>query len=174
MNRERIGLYFGCFIPLHTGHLAAIQKASCENDRVLLGVCGYDTDRGQNFIPFKERIKLIRKKYRNEDSIIVTEIDDHKIGLTGTFSIDAWKIWCKEYFKVYFDPFDDSKEYTWYMGEQSYIDKIRTIYPHHNFVLLDRSDIQISGTMIRENPNQYRHMIDESFLQYLCQRNIVN
>ncbi len=174
MNRERIGLYFGCFIPLHTGHLTAIQRVRAENDRVLLGVCGYDSDRGQNFIPFQERIKLVRNKYRNEDSIIVTEIDDHKIGLTGTFSEDAWKIWCKEYFKTYFDPFDDSKEYTWYMGEQSYIDKIRTIYPHHNFVLLDRNEIQISGTAIRENPNQYGHMIEKSFLQYLCQRNIVN
>jgi nicotinic acid mononucleotide adenylyltransferase len=166
---------------MHKGHIAAIDRSREENDCTILGVCGFDTDRGKDFIPFKTRVKLVRKKFENEPDVIVSEVDDHKIGLTGTFSEDAWRIWCKEFFclsdtensAMNMDPFDESKEYTWYMGEQSYIDKLRAIYPHHKFVLLDRGDINISGTAIRTNPLQNAHMIDADFRKYLIETKIM-
>ena len=56
----KIGIVFGCFIPLHQGHLSLINKAIQENDKVIIGVCGFDDDRGKDFISFKTRIELIK------------------------------------------------------------------------------------------------------------------
>ena len=42
MSKEKVGLVFGCFIPMHKGHLYMIDKALEENDRIVLGVCGFD------------------------------------------------------------------------------------------------------------------------------------
>ena len=166
MSKERIGLCFGCFIPLHKGHLSMIERAKNENDRIVIGVCGYEGDRGQEYLPFEGRWKLMLRRYHDDKNVIITIVDDHEIGLTGTFSVDAWSIWGKEFFRnAWLDPNDESKEYTWYTGEASYIEKLQQVYPNHNFVLLDRSEIQVSGTMIRENTDQYCDMIAPDFLE---------
>ncbi len=171
MNRERVGLCFGCFIPMHIGHVSMIERCRNENDRTVIGVCGYDTDRGKDFIPFKERQNLIKRRYEKVSDVTVTIIDDHKIGLTGTFSEDAWAKWIDEFFEgTGYDPNDETKEYTWYTGEESYIEKMQALYPNHKYVLLNRSDIPISGTLIRERPILYGEMIEDTFKQYLYNR----
>lgn len=49
----KIGITFGCFIPLHVGHMAMIERSVRENDRTIIAVCGYDDDRGKDFIHLK-------------------------------------------------------------------------------------------------------------------------
>ena len=36
----KIGIVFGCFIPLHQGHEYLIDCAIKENDKIIIGVCG--------------------------------------------------------------------------------------------------------------------------------------
>ena len=95
---ERVGIAFGCFIPFHAGHQRMIDVALNENDKLLLGVCGKDTDRGQAYIPFKDRQKLIQEKFGDDPDITISVVDDDKIGLTGKFDVEAWKTWADEFF----------------------------------------------------------------------------
>ena len=175
MSNEKIGLCFGCFIPMHTGHNDMIQRSRQENDRTIVGVCGYKGDRGETFIPFDHRQKIVKDHYQNSPDVAVTVIDDHKIGLSGTFSETAWAKWIKEFFHgTGYDPDDETKIYTWYTGEESYIKKMQPLYPNHRFVFLDREAIPISGTAIRTDPKKYEKWIIDDFKEYLVQKSIIN
>lgn len=165
----RVGITFGCFIPLHKGHISMIAKSRKNDDITIIGVCGYDNDRGQNFIPFDTRYNLMKKIYQNDPNTIVVKIDDKKLGLDGTFTLDNWKLWCDELFEnAGFSPDDTNNVYTWYSGEAAYFEKLRLIYPNHEFYLLNRDEITISGTKIRNNLIKYADMVHPVFLNYLA------
>ena len=164
----KIGIMFGCFIPLHKGHLSLIDKALNENDKIVIGVCGYDGDRGKDFISFQTRYDLMVNKYKNNPNIIIVKIDDKKLSLDGTFTLHNWDIWTKELFKQSkLNPNDPTIIYNWYMGEQGYVEKISTLFPQHKFNLVDRNVIFISGTKIRQDFIKYKGYIDNDFWNYL-------
>ena len=169
----RIGIIFGCFIPFHTGHIWMINKAFNENDLLIIGVCGYDDDRGKDFISFRERFKLMYNLYGHDSRTMVVPIDDKKLDLDGTFTLENWRLWCNELFQnAHIDP-ELNDEFTWYSGEKSYLSKISTLYPKHKFELLDRSIKAVSGTMIRENPEKYKRFIHPAFREYLYEKGIL-
>ena len=60
-----IGIVFGCFIPMHKGHESLITRALEENDKIILAVCGYQTDRGRDFIDFETRIRLVTDMFKD-------------------------------------------------------------------------------------------------------------
>lgn len=155
---------------LAQGHMSIIQQAESENDRVILGVTGYDMDRGRDFIPYLRRVLLMRAVYEGCPKITLSEVDDRSIGLTGTFSLSAWEAWCEElFYNAGFLPDGPHCEYHWYIGERNYIEKIQALYPDHQFHLMDRTVIPVSGTAIRENPGDYWEYIHPVFQQYLTQ-----
>ena len=163
---EKIGIVFGCFIPLHKGHESLIERALAENDRMIIAVCGYQQDRGKDFLPFTMRYKLVKEIFRDNPRVIVGLIDDKKIGLDGTFTHENWVAWGKElFYSAGIEP--DSAEFTWYTGEPPYVEKLQPIYPDHKFVLVDRTVIKASGTQIRNNPQVHLGDINFVFEQYL-------
>lgn len=167
-EKRRVGITFGCFIPLHKGHLSIIKQAETENNSVILGVTGHDMDRGRDFIPFLRRIQLMHTIFACHSNISIAEVDDRSIGLTGTFSLSAWEAWCRElFYTAGYYPDDPHCEFHWYIGEKDYIEKIQVLYPQHHFHLMDRSIIPISGTAIRENPEKYGGYIHPVFLDCL-------
>lgn len=178
----RIGVTFGCYIPLHLGHARLIAKALQENNQVIIGVCGKDNDRGKDFLDFRTRIKLMKDKFKDDPRVIVVAVDDEKIHMDGTFTLENWKVWCKELFdQAGIDPYDDWNRFTWYMGEESYKEKISQIYPRHEFCRLNRKPVtdeekarkdivELSGTRIRNNPEQFSGFIDPDFLEYLREK----
>ena len=167
-EKRRVGITFGCFIPLHKGHLSIIKQAETENNSVILGVTGHDMDRGRDFIPFLRRLRLMHSVYASHSKVTISEVDDRAIGLAGTFSLSAWKRWCDElFYGAGYHPNDPRNEFHWYIGEKSYIEKIETLYPEHHFHLMDRSIIPLSGTAIREDPERYSGYIHPVFLDYL-------
>ena len=167
-EKRRVGITFGCFIPLHKGHLSIIKQAETENNSVILGVTGHDMDRGRDFIPFLRRIQLMHTIFACHSNISIAEVDDRSIGLTGTFSLSAWEAWCRElFYTAGYYPDDPHCEFHWYIGEKDNIEKIQVLYPQHHFHLMDRSIIPISGTAIRENPEKYGGYIHPVFLDYL-------
>ena len=122
-----VGICFGCFILMHTGHTKLIRVSMKHNDHTILGICGFDEDRGERFIPFRDRIKLVEKAYGRQDNVTLSVVDDKKIGLTGKFDAGSWRIWCDELFKNSgFDPHDTANKYTWYSGEQDYPSRRKT------------------------------------------------
>ena len=159
----RTGIVFGCFIPLHIGHIAMINRSLAENEATIIGVCGYENDRGRDFIPFNIRYELMKTLYHDKAKVV--KIDDEKLHLDGTFTLENWKRWCNELFAQAKRNPNDS--YMWYTGEQKYIDKIEKLYPRHGYTLLDRSVINISGTDIRSNVTNYAQYIEPIFYEYL-------
>lgn len=184
----RLGITFGCYIPLHKGHMQLIEKSIQENDKTIIAVCGKVNDRGKDFIPFDMREALVYEKYEHEcinGKVNIVKIDDEKIGMDGTFSRHNWELWCNELFSQAneqyrscglpeIDPESTTDEITWYTGEQSYKEKLSDIYPHHTVVLADRSEIDISGTKIRENPEKYVEYIAEHFLKYMVSHGLID
>ena len=184
----RIGITFGCYIPLHKGHMKLIEKSLKENDQTIVAVCGKDNDRGKDFIPFNMRVSLMYDKYRDaymSGKLNVVKIDDNKIGMDGSFSLRNWEIWCNELFsqaneiyrscgKPEIDPTSEDNTITWYTGEPSYKEKIGSIYKNHVIDLTDRNEIALSGTMIRENPEKYAEYIAYPFREYLIYHKFID
>lgn len=167
-KKTSIGITFGCFIPFHTGHEAMIEESRRHHETTIIAVAGYDTDRGQVFIPFHDRITLMKEIYQNCPDVIVTHVDDHKIGLTGPFSRDAWETWCQELsVNAGIDLHNPDITFHWYAKEAPYLDKIGSLYPGHVMHLLNRCANGISSTRIRENLKQYRREVHPVFLNYL-------
>ena len=167
----RVGICFGCFIPLHKGHVKLIRTSIGNNDHTIIGICGYDGDRGKDFVPFRDRIELIKKAYGGRTDVTLAVVDDKKIGLTGKFDTESWDKWCEELFKNSgFNANDTNNEYVWYLGEPDYLSKISGLYPNHKVVRLYRSIIPISGTMIRQNPQEFRNYIHPVFADYLARK----
>ena len=165
-----IGIVFGCFIPLHNGHKKLINQALSECDKVIIAACGYDDDRGKDYIPFRDRIKLMQEKYKDYSNVTIVSVDDKKIGLTGKFDDEAWTLWSKELFdQAKIDP-NCGQTFIWYMGETSYRDKLLKLYPkYHSFIVVERDGM--SGTKIRENSYKNINIIDTDFLNYLTKHN---
>ena len=164
-----IGIVFGCFIPLHKGHLRLIDKALSECDKVVIAVCGYEDDRGKDFIPFHMREYLMRQKYKYYPKVKLVYINDKKIGLTGKFDAPAWQTWCNEIIRQAEIKPDDLC--TWYTGDSLYVDSIKQACPNHTVIFVDRNEEPISGTEIRTNFRKYKNYIDPDFYQYLYIQN---
>lgn len=163
---KQIGIVFGCFIPMHKGHLSLIERALKENDSIILCVCGYDTDRGAEFIPFADRIELVRSSFKHDKRITICVLDDKKLNLSGKFDLPSWSVWCKEIFNQT-QLNADGYQFTWYSGEEDYLEAISELYPNHKFTYVPRSIINISGTMIRKDPIKYKNYIYRPFAKYL-------
>ena len=159
---------------MHVGHESLIEKAASMNDRVIIAVCGSDYDRGKDFIPFRDRIKLITIIF-SENNITVVSIDDAKLKLDGTFTLENWHIWSDELFKnARICPYDCGNEITWYTGELSYATKLKELYDSHNFFIASRRINDISGTEIRKNWKVHGDKINRDFYDYLRGRFILD
>jgi cytidyltransferase-like protein len=171
--KSTVGIIFGCFIPLHIGHLSLIYKAAKMNDKVIIAVCGSDNDRGKDFIPFRDRIKLVKKVFAGLDNIIVVAVDDEKLKLDGTFTLDNWRKWSEELFdNAGICAYDYQYEFTWYTGELSYVEKLKELFNFHNFFLASRRINDISGTEIRHCWERYSGKIDVDFWNYLVDKKL--
>jgi len=166
----KVGIVFGCFIPLHSGHMSLMNRSFKENDKTIIGVCGKDSDRGKDFIPFQKRLELMQRKYQNEKTDVVP-IDDEKLQLDGTFTKENWIKWGHELFKnAHMNPLDENNQFTWYTGEPQYKEKLSDIYKTHKITLVDRNENTISGTKIRNNVDAYKNEIAPEFLKYINER----
>ena len=169
-----VGITFGCFIPLHKGHLSMISTSRANNDLTIIAVCGHDNDRGKGYIPFEDRYRLMKQIYQDDPRTLVVKIDDNALGLDGTFTLKNWELWCAELFEqAGFDPTTLNDTFTWYSGEPDYVQKLKVLYPTHEFCLLDRGQIGISGTMIRKNTEEYLNVIHPAFRTYLARNKVI-
>ena len=181
----RIGITFGGYCPMHQGHLDLIMKAKKENDICYVVVCGYDNEPRANEtgLTLNRRFSLVKQMFKDDEQIIVLQVNDTKLGIDESMSESNWDIWLKcvqdqiektensnRFAAYYID------EYTWYVGEELYVkslEKRKYIRGEMNtfpcidkVVYVDRGINPISATLIRENPIKYWSKIAWAFRPY--------
>lgn len=171
-----LGVAFGCYCPLHQGHLDLIMQAKRENDKALVFVCGYDNDKrnGEVWLDFDKRIQLIETFFSADPLIKVRCINDTVLGLDESFSEHNWEIWMDEACKQIVEEYGTTADkITFYVGEPSYQIQMLNYGIHHNtynlniyIKLVDRGRNLISGTEIRNNPQKCWNKIAEPFRPY--------
>lgn len=163
LSGSKIGIVFGSFAPLHTGHLDLIMRAKKENDGgCIVIVCGYDGDKGEPRIPHAKRYRYTREFFKDDDLVAVYAINDSNLGIAEY--PNGWDKWLEEVFRIYdvaVEPESKNAERTWYVGEQEYYDGLQA--RGEKAVLVDRCLNTISGTKIRNNPLYYWNMITKTF-----------
>ena len=181
----KIGITFGGYCPMHQGHLDLIMKAKKENDICYVVVCGYDNEPRANEtgLTLNRRFSLVKQMFKDDEQIKVLIVNDTKLGIDESMSDSNWDIWLNcvqnQIEKVEEDMGDKwigHFEYTWYVGEESYVDALNirkyNDYTHKgivcvdNVVYVDRGINPISATMIRENPIKYWNKIAWAFRPY--------
>lgn len=162
----RVGIAFGCYCPLHQGHLDVIMRAKKENDLTFVFVCGYDNDRGGDVLPLIKRYRIIAN-YLKDDCVIVLKIDDTKLGLDESMSESNWRIWALEA-RAQMERYLNSShnvQYTWYVAEPEYKEALSKV-AFGECVLMDRTVNPVCGTSCRTHPLQYWHKITAPFRAY--------
>lgn len=159
LGGDKVGVVFGCFAPLHQGHLDLIMRAKKENEGgCLVIVCGYKNDRGGDLIPADKRYRYVREYFAKDDLVSVYMIDEDELGIAGKDS--EWDIWLSEFNNIWniaiYNDFGDTKR-TWYVGEEDYKKELEK--RGEKVVLMNRNENYISATMIRSNPVKYWNKI---------------
>ena len=181
----KVGITFGGYCPMHTGHLDLIMRAKKENDICYVVVCGYDNEPRADEIglTLKRRYSLVKQMFKDDEQIRVLMVNDTELGIDESMSESNWDIWLRyleDQVEVLEEKIADKMigwtEYTWYVGEPSYVDSLKKrIYDRQkdnafgiidNVVYVERSVNPISATLIRENPVKYWNKIAWPFRQY--------
>ena len=181
----KVGITFGGYCPMHTGHLDLIMKAKKENDLCYVIVCGYDNEPRADEIglTLNRRYSLVKQMFKDDEQIKVLKVNDTELGIDESMSESNWDIWLRcveDQVEALEEKIADEMigivEYTWYVGEQSYVDSLKMRrYDRRKdnvfgiideVVYVERSKNPISATMIRENPIKYWNKIALPFRQY--------
>lgn len=185
----RIGICFGCYSPLHQGHLDLIMRAKKENDVCVVFVCGYDDDPRGNLLNLDKRYRII-SNYLKDENMYFGKINDTELGLDESMSASNWKIWLEEAYTQlgkmsFMDELDENKLniINWYVAEESYSNHITDFYDEGlydsedvedtlydidvvNCIVADRNLNPVSGTLCRTHPLQYWNKITAPFRAY--------
>jgi NadR type nicotinamide-nucleotide adenylyltransferase len=180
-----IGICFGGYCPMHQGHLDLIMKAKKENDKCYVIVCGYDNEPRANEtgLTLNRRFTLVKQMFKDDEQIRVLQVNDTKLGIDESMSESNWDTWLNcaarqidNYESKNYNPFYGKNVYTWYVGEQNYVEALNkrkfrmgdittwSIIDKVNYI--ERDINPISATMIRENPIKHWNKIAWTFRPY--------
>lgn len=156
---EKVGIVFGCYAPMHQGHLDVVFRAKKECDAgVVIIVCGSDNDRGTNYnMPLNMRYEAIKEFFKDDELVNVVVIDETILQIEEY--PNGWDKWLK-YFNELYNKNYDIKQKVWYVGEKDY--KYQLEKRGEVAIYMSR-DNNISATMIRNNPYKYWNKIVPTF-----------
>lgn len=169
-----IGVCFGGYSPMHQGHLDLIMKSKKLNDITHVIVCGYDGDPRGELLPLEKRYNIIRN-FLQEETVKVHMINDTKLGLDESMSLNNWKVWLGEVDKFIKQnlTYTGISTVTFYVAEKRYVDDIYAAVVEgaldkFNVIVdySDRNENPISGTMCRANPIAHWFKIAQPFRAY--------
>ncbi len=155
----KVGIVFGCYAPMHQGHLDLVFKAKKECDAgVIIIVCGSDNDRGCRIgLPLEKRFQYIMDFFQDDELVKVIAIDESKLAIDEY--PNGWDKWL-EVFKQMYQTMN-VLERCWYVGEEDYQKQLAK--RGETAVYVNRNKNQISATLIRQNPLLYWHKIVPTF-----------
>lgn len=155
---KKLGVVFGTFAPLHEGHLSVINKAKMENDCVLVVTSGYTGDRGDLYgLPLATRYDLVKEQFEDDPKVIVSLLDEDLIPKYP----NGWTPWLRMLSKLVEK--ENPTSVNIYVGELIYKEKLNSLRPEYKVTLIDRGELPISATMIRDSPSSYSCFIANSF-----------
>jgi NadR type nicotinamide-nucleotide adenylyltransferase len=168
LHGEKVGIVFGCYAPMHQGHLDVIFKAKKECEAgVIIIVCGSNDDRGAKYnMPLLDRYNYIKEFFKDDELVNVYMIDETYLDIEPYPY--GWDKWLKQFENIYQKY--DIKERVWYVGEEDYVKQLEK--RGEKCVYLNRDKNKISATLIRSNPNKYWNKIIPSF-RHIFSHNIL-
>ena len=159
LSGKKVGIVFGCYAPMHQGHLDVVFKAKKECEAgVIIIVCGSDEDRGVNYnMPLVKRYEYIKEFFKDDELVDVYMIDETHLNIEPY--PNGWDKWLT-YFNSIYSSYD-IPERVWYVGEKDYV--IQLEKRNEKAIYIDRSKNEISATSIRSNPYKYWNKIVPTF-----------
>lgn len=154
LTGKRVGLVFGAFAPLHSGHLDLIYRAKKECDGgVVVISCGYDGDKGEPSMPHRRRYRYVREFFADDELVAVYGVNDTEIGAAPY--PNGWEVWLREVNRIWdmatAKGSDSTPEKIWFVGEPEYAETLRGY--GETVILVDREATNpIHATIIRQNP----------------------
>ncbi len=123
LSGKNIGIYFGTFAPLHTGHQQQIYKCASLNDGVLLVVSGYDNDRGAQIgLPLEKRFRYLREAFNDEENIKVSMLNENDLPEMP----NGWDEWANRLFElIHHNTLERDLSVTFYVGELEYAAELK-------------------------------------------------
>ena len=159
-KNQKIGAFPGKFLPPHKGHIETILDCAKKCDKLLVVV----TDSEKNsralcekanidYIPVKLRIKWLKSHFKNYKNIKIVYMNEDKF---GQFPL-SMEVWSGAFKKI------TKHKVNMKFADETYRELNEIHFPECEFVCFDRRVINISATMIRENPEKYfDFIIDEA------------
>lgn len=174
LSGTKIGVYFGQFAPMHKGHYSVVQQAMMENDGAVVVVSGHSgpEDRGMQInLPLGRRFRYIRETFNDEPTLRVAQLNEDNI---PTYP-NGWDVWTQMLMEsVEGVLVDEPHEFTIYVGEAHYVDELTKRIPSNWKVkLVDRTEIKISATEIRNNPQELWKYILPAFKRNFTKKVLV-
>lgn len=186
---KKLGVYFGTFAPMHLGHVSVVTRMSRECDRALIVVSGYDDDnldRGAKIgLGVSKRFRYVRELYAggktNLDTIqsynpLDPIVRVAKLNEEGIPKYpNGWEEWSLRLDNLISDNISKWKDIVFdkivfYVGEEEYVSQLKKLFPESDVVLLERSNVDISASKIRENPYEYWNYITKPFQRHFAKK----
>lgn len=169
LTGDNIGIYFGTFAPLHAGHQQDIYTAATKNDGVVLIVSGYKDDRGDKIgLDLNKRFRYLREAFNDEENIFVSSLNEDDIPKYP----NGWTQWVNKLKAIVEKSVSkgENHNFTIYVGEQDYVTMLNKLIPEWKVEYINRDNIPISATMIRNDPEKYFNVINRVFRRHFTKR----
>ena len=154
-----VGMYGGCFNPLHLGHVNAIIEASnqCKKLYVVLSVSKDPIE-----IDHRERLMWLKNITSDMSNVEVFEIFDNNTNK----KIYDWEDGIKQVKKHIKKKIDVIFAGSDYLGTNTW----ESAYPESKIIYLNRSNVNISSTQIRNNPYKYYEYLPKIVQKYYVKK----
>ena len=153
---KKIGAFVGKFLPPHIGHLSVIDKILQECDECVI-VISDNPNRSKeickkaNFPYFgsKKRLGWFKNHYKNNKNVHFAIVDESKLDPTENYM--------QAYSKLFYQsvPYPVTHKY----ADESYRELNEKYFPTCTFVAVDRDEINIHSTAIRQDYQKNKQFV---------------